>query len=403
MKTHHFGRPYLAIPGPSVAPDRVLNAMHRAAPNIYKGQMVDLAEGLMPDLRKVARTKGNVAIYIGNGHSAWEASLSNVLSRGDKVLVLATGYFGIGWHEAARALGIQTQLLDAGRHSGIDTDRVSEILRGDKFHEIKAVMAVHTDTATTVRNDIEALGAVIDTCNHPALLMVDCIASLACDPFEMDAWGVDVTLAASQKGLMTPPGLSFVWFNEKAAAAHQNAGLVTPYWNWDDRARGAELYRKFDGTAPTQHLYGLREALDILLCEEGLEAAWARHRTLAQAVWAAIDVWGGAGAMELNVPDPSLRSSAVTSVRIEAPDGTRLRNWTEDRTGVTLGIGLGMSTPEDPDSDGFFRIAHMGHVNAHMTLGALASIQAALVALDIPHGQGALDAATNVIGSAWRT
>ena len=400
MNSQHFGRSYLAIPGPSVVPDRVLNAMHQASPNIYHGEIVDLADGLLPDLRKVARTKGDVAIYIGNGHSAWEASLSNVLSRGDTVLVLATGRFGLGWQEAALALGLDARLLDFGRHSGVDQERLSNALKADKSHKIKAVMATHTDTATTIRTDIAEIRACLDACNHPALLMVDCIASLACDPYEMDDWGVDVTLAASQKGLMTPPGLSFLWFSENAAEAHKTADLVTPYWNWEDRARGAELYRKFDGTAPTQNLYGLREALDILLYEEGLEAAWSRHETLARAVWAAVDKWGQDGTMKLNVAEPTLRSRAVTSVSIKAPDGTRIRTWTEEKTGVTLGIGLGMDSPDDPQSDGFFRIAHMGHVNAHMTLGALSSIQTAMVALDIPHAEGALDAAINVIGSA---
>jgi len=398
--TLNFGRTYVAIPGPSVVPDRVLNAMHRPSPNIYEGPLHDLADTLYPDLRAVARTNNSVAIYIGNGHSAWEASLSNTLSRGDRVLALATGVFGHGWCEAAVGLGARVDLLDFGRCAGIDIDQFSEALKADKSHEIRAVLATHTDTATSVRNDIAALRACLDTCGHPALLMVDCIASMACDPFEMDLWGVDVAIAGSQKGLMTPPGLSFVWFNEKAANAHKRADMVTPYWNWTPRVNAPEFFRKFDGTAPVQHLYGLREALDMLLNEEGLEASWKRHELLARAVWTALDHWGQGGPIEMNIAQDHLRSHAVTSVRIGSPHGKDLRRWVEQKAGVTLGIGLGMATEDDPDSDGFFRIAHMGHVNAHMTLGVLGVIKAGLIALEIPHGSGGLAAAAKIVGQA---
>jgi alanine-glyoxylate transaminase / serine-glyoxylate transaminase / serine-pyruvate transaminase len=393
------GRPYLAIPGPSVAPDRVLNAMHQPSVNIYEGPLHAMADTLFPDLKAIARTNSNLALYIGNGHASWEAALSNVFSRGDRALVLATGTFGIGWGEAAQGLGIDVETLDFGRRRGIDLDQVAATLRADTAHNIKAVMATHTDTATTVCNDIKALRECIDTTGHPALLMVDCIASLGCDRFEMDAWGVDVAVAASQKGLMTPPGLCFVWFSDKADKAHENADLTTPYWNWTTRAQSPELFRKFGGTAPVQHIFGLREALDML-AEEGIEAVWARHAKLAQAVWAALDCWGAGGPIEMNIAEAALRSNAVTSVRIGAPDGTRLRKWLENNAGVTLGIGLGMGTDDDPNSDGFFRIAHMGHVNAHMVLGVLATLQAGLVALDIPHGKGALEAATRIVATA---
>lgn len=394
------GRPYLAIPGPSVAPDRVLNAMHRAAPNIYEGPLHEMVDTLYPDLKAVARTKGDVAIYIGNGHAAWEASLCNTLSRGDKVLVLATGRFGEGWAEAARGLGIDVTLLDFGRQSPVDPARLAEALKADTGHEIRAVLTVHADTATSVLNDIAAIRQAIDDCGHPALLMVDCIASLGCDRFEMDGWGVDVMVAASQKGLMVPPGLSFVWFSEKAKAAHQRAGLVTPYWNWTPRANSDMFYQKFCGTAPTHHLFGLRESLTMLVHEEGLEAAWERHAILARAVWAALAAWSEGGPVGLNIGNAAHRSNAVTSVHVGAPDGTRLRRWVEENTGVTLGIGLGMNTEDDPNSDGWFRIAHMGHVNAHMVLGVLGSIEAGLTALQIPHGGGALARAAAVMAEA---
>lgn len=394
------GRTYLAIPGPSVAPDRVLNAMHRAAPNIYEGPLHDMVDTLYPDLMRVAQSSGQAAIYIGNGHAGWEAALCNLFSRGDRVLVLANGTFGLGWANAARGLGIEVELLDFGRRDAADPDRLEQALRADRSGRFKAVLCVHTDTASTLRNDIRALRGAIDAAGHPALLAVDAIASLGCDRVETDDWGVDVLISSSQKGLMMPPGLAFLWFNARARACHESAGLNTPYWDWTPRTEGDSFYQKFCGTAPTQHLYGLREALDMLLNEEGLEAAWARHATLARAVWAALEAWGAGGPMEINVRDPERRSHSVTAVRIGAPHGTALRKWCEQRAGLTLGVGLGMQTDADPEGDGFFRIAHMGHVNAHMTLGALAVIDAGLKALGIPHGSGALDAAADVVAGA---
>ena len=380
-------------------PDRVLRAMHRASPNIYHGELIDMVPTIVRDLKSVARTAHQVAIYIANGHGAWEAALSNAFSRGDKVLALATGRFTIGWSEMAAKMGLDVEILDFGRRSDIDMARVAERLAADRDHEIKGIICVHVDTASSVRNDTPALRQTLDAAGHPALLMVDCIACLACDRFEMDAWGVDVMVTGSQKGLMTPPGLGFVYFNDKADRARETANCVTHYWDWRPRVEPAGFYQYFDGTAPTHHLYGLREALDMI-GEEGLEAIWARHATLARAVWAACEVWGEDGPLELNIADPAKRSDAVTALRIGAPHGTALRTWVEERAGLTLGIGLGMETPEDPKSDGFFRIGHMGHVNAQMVMGALGSIGAALKALGIPHGAGALDAAAEVISEA---
>ena len=393
------GRTYLAIPGPSVVPDRVLRAMHRAAPNIYTGELVELVPTIVRDLKAVARTRHHAAIYIGNGHSAWEASLANVFSPGDRALVLATGRFAPMWGAMAGALGVECETLDFGKRNAIDPDRVAEALAADTDRRIKAVLAVQVDTATSARNDVAALRRVLDEAGHPALLMIDCIASLGCDRFEMDEWGVDVTVAASQKGLMTPPGLGFVFFNERADRARDEAACVTRHWDWRPRTRPEGFYQHFDGTAPTHHLYGLREALDII-AEEGIEVVWERHRKLARAIWAAFEAWAEDGPVELNVAEPAGRSHAVTSVRIGAPHGTDLRNWLETRAGVTLGIGLGMVEPDDPAWHGFFRVGHMGHVNAHMVMGVLGTIQAGLHALGIPYGPGALDAAAAEIATA---
>ena len=301
----------------------------------------------------------------------------------------------------ARGQGIAPEILDFGKRAAVDPDRVEAALRADRDHEIRAVLATHVDTSTSVRNDIAGLRAVLDATGHPALLMADCIASLACDRFEMDAWGVDVMVAASQKGLMVPPGLGFVFFSERAAAARARLDPVSRYWDWTRRARPEMFYEYFGGTAPTHHLYGLRAALD-LIAAEGIEAIWQRHEVLARAIWAACETWGETGPLELNIADPALRSRAVTALRIGAPHGSALRAWVQEHTGVTLGIGLGMAEPGDPAWHGFFRIGHMGHVNAHMILGALGAIEAGMQALDIPHGRGGLAAAAEAVaqGSA---
>ncbi len=387
------GRPYLAIPGPSVVPDRVLAAMHRPAPNIYEGALLEMVETLWPDLKTVAQTKAHVALYISNGHGGWEAANTNVFSRGDAALVLATGRFGIGWGESMRELGVGVEVLDFGRSAPADLARVAEALKADRAHRFKAVALTHVDTASTAKNDVAAIRRLLDDLGHPALLMVDCIASMGCDEFRMDDWGVDVAVAASQKGLMVPPGLSFVWFSDKAREVGRGADLRTPYWDWERRAFGGMFYQYFGGTAPTHHLFGLRESLTMLVHEEGIEAAWARHARLARAVWAAGEAWSREGDFRLNIVTPAARGHAVTAMRLASPDGTRLRRWCEHEGGVTLGIGLGMAEPGTPEADAFFRLAHMGHVNAHMVLGALSVMQSGMAALSIAHGSGALEAA----------
>ncbi|SFB00194.1 alanine-glyoxylate transaminase / serine-glyoxylate transaminase / serine-pyruvate transaminase [Poseidonocella pacifica] len=396
MSLRH-GRPYLAIPGPSVVPDRVLAAMHAPAPNIYEGALVDMVAGMIPELRQVARTAHHVAIYVSNGHGAWEAALSNVLSPGDRVLVLSTGQFAHGWAEVAQGVGAEVDILEFGKQAQVDPARVEAHLRADG--DYRAVLVTHVDTSTSIRNDVGAVRKALDAAGYDGLLMADCIASLACDRFEMDAWGVDIMVAASQKGLMVPPGLGFVFFSPKAATVRAAMPRVSKYWDWIPRADPEFFYQYFGGTAPTHHLLGLRASLDMI-AEEGIEAIWARHATLTRAIWAAVDAWGKEGPLELNVADPALRSHAVTALKIGAPYGTALREWVEREAGVTLGIGLGMAPPGDPEWHGFFRIGHMGHVNAHMILGMLGTIEAGLGALQIPHGAGGLSAAVQVISAA---
>ena len=387
---------YLAIPGPSVIPDAVLRAMHRASPNIYEGELVDLTYNLIPRLKNVARTSGHVAIYICNGHGTWEASLANMANRGDRVLVASTGRFAHGWAQTAKSMGIDVDLIEFGNAAPVDPDQIETKLRGFAADHYRAVLLTHVDTSSSVRNDVAAVRRAIDASGSSALLAVDCVASLGCDRFEMDAWGADVMISASQKGLMVPAGVGFVYFNDRAAQRQKTLDYVSWYWDWAPRVKPELYYQLFCGTAPTHHLYGLDAALGMIEAE-GLENVWHRHKVLANAIWAAIDQWGTKGAMRMNIADPALRSHAVTALHLGGPDGLNLRRWTQDTAGLTLGIGLGMSTPDDPKGDGFLRFGHMGHVNAQMIMGLLGTVQAGLCALEIPHGSGAVDAAAGII------
>lgn len=390
------GRLHMALPGPSVMPDAVLQAMMRPAPDIYSDELRVLTEGLVRDLKYVAQTQHQVAIYIANGHGVWEASLSNVVQPGDKVLAPVMGVFGFGWAAMAQKLGVEVELIDHGRQTPIDPEQVRAALLADKGQKIKAVLAVHTDTSTSLRSDIKALRQVLDEVGHPALLMADCVASLGCDEMHMDKWGVDVLISASQKGLMVPPGLGFVWFNDRAMAARQALARVSGYWDWQPRVEPEIFYQYFGGTAPTHHLYALEVALGMIKAE-GIEAVWARHKALAQAIWAGVEHWDSP--LALNVADPAQRSHAVTTVKIGAPEGDRLRHWCSSNAGVTLGIGLGMGTEADPTGAGVFRFGHMGHLNATMVLGMLGSVEAGLDALGIAHNPGGVAAAARIISA----
>jgi len=390
-----YGHTLLSIPGPSMVPNRVLNAMHRPSPNIYEGELLDMTDTVFRDLKAVARTKKKLAMYITNGHGAWEAALVNTMSEGDTVLVLETGHFSRAWGDMAIALGLNIENINFGTTSDVDPNILEERLRADRQGQIKGVLMVQTDTASSVKNDVAAVKQVLELLGHQALLMVDCIASLGCDRFEMDEWGVDVMVAASQKGLMTPTGISLVFFGENASRRRDNLERISPYWDWKPRSDAEYFYRNFCGTAPTHHLFGLREALNILVLEEGIENAWNRHGTIASAVWAAVDAWGED--IRLNIVDPNKRSCAVTTVHTGAGVAKRLRHWCEEEAGVTLGIGLGLAPPGPEGLDSIFRIGHMGHVNVPMIIGTLGAIDAGLKSLKVRGGSGALDAATTAL------
>lgn len=381
------GHPVIAIPGPSPVPHRVLRAAHQASPDIYGEDLFALNANVMAQLKRLAGTTANLAPYIGNGHAAWEAAAANLFSPGDVALVICSGHFGRGWAQHLEAMGVAVERMDF-LNSPPDPDRIAERLAQDTAHVIKALLVCQIDTASACTADIPAIRAAMG--DHPALLVVDAIAALGCAPMMMDDWGVDVLIAASQKGLMCPPGASFVWFSDKAAARPRTT-LTTPYWDWNQRATADALWRWWGGTPPVQQLFALDEALRMILDEEGLFAVWARHAALARTVWAAADVWAqGNPGIRLSVADPALRAASVTAMRLPGADG--LRAWLAEHCGVTLGVGLGSE-----DAANALRVAHMGHTNAPMIMGVLGCMQAGLTALGIPHGSGALEAAATVL------
>ena len=383
------GREFLSIPGPTNVPDAVLAAMQRPAIDIYSGDMLEITRSLHADLSKVFRTDSRVYIYAANGHGGWEAALSNVLSRGETVLVLESGLFAVGWGDMAKIMGVKVDVLKGDLRRAVSPEAVTQRLEADTDHEIKAILVVQIDTASGVVNDIPAIRRAIDAARHPALLMVDAVASLGCMPFEMDAWGVDVAMSGSQKGLMTPPGLAFVAGNERAHAAHQKADLRTRYWDWTFRD-GEAHYQKYGGTPPEHLLFGLRKALDLLLAE-GLDHAARRHALLAEATRQAVDRWAEARALAINATRTAERASSITCVLTPDRNPQPLLDYCRNRCGVVLGVGIG------PLSGRAFRIAHMGHVNAPMVIGTLGAVEMGLTALGIPHGAGGVQRAVDYL------
>jgi len=383
------GKEFLMIPGPTNVPEEVLRAMHRPAIDIYEGPLVEATDFCQTRLKQLFRTEGKTYIYAANGHGAWDAALCNTLKRGDKILVLESGLFALGWGTAAGMLGLEAEILPGGYDRAVDPAALEARLKADTAHEIAAILVVQIDTASGVWNDIAALRKAIDAAGHPALFMVDTIASLGCVPFEMDAWGVDVALTGSQKGLMSPPGLSFVAAGPKADRAHETADLKTFYTDWTFR-QGEIHYQKYCGTPPEHQLFAFQKALELLF-GEGLEKVWHRHALLGEATRRAVAVWAEGGALRFNIADPHARSNSVTVALFENGEAEALRTFTKEVCGVTIGGTIGGLHGKG------IRIAHMGHVNAVMLLGTLSSIELGLQKLGIPHGRGGVQAAMDYL------
>ncbi|WP_339713082.1 aminotransferase class V-fold PLP-dependent enzyme [uncultured Sneathiella sp.] len=384
------GRQFLSIPGPTTVPDEVLAAMHRPAIDIRKGELVDVTAAIKDGLRMISKSDGTPFIYIANGHGAWEAALSNVLNRGDKVLVLESGSFAVGWGQTGGTMGLDVEILPGSWQRAVNVDALEARLKEDKSGDIKAVLVVQVDTATSVVNDISAIRRAIDNVGHDALFMVDTIASLGTMDFRMDEWGVDVTVTACQKGLMMSPGVSFVIANKKALARHETANLRTAYWDWTSRL-GPEHYQNYAGTPPVHMLFGLQKAFEMIKAE-GLEAIFLRHQLLAEATRMAVKKWSEGGEFSFNILNPAERANSVTTV-LAANDKSldAVHKYCSEKCGVVVGVGISQLSGKA------LRIAHMGHINAPMLMGTLSAIEMSMKAQDIPHGSGGVQAAIDYL------
>ncbi len=384
---------FLMTPGPTNIPERIQAAMNRPALEYAGPEFLDLSMGVHEDLKKLFRTDSEVFIYSANGHGAWEAAISNTLSPGDTVLVPGTGQFSMGWSDMAETHGVNSIYLENDWRNGIDPSEIEQKLRDDTAHKIKAVLMVHTDTASSITSDIPAIRKTMDAAGHPALLIVDTIASLITTEYRMDEWGVDVTVAACQKGVMMPPGMSFTAANTKARKVSEENSTGRSYWDWSSR-RGPIHYTWYCGTGPINMVFGLREAIDMIL-EETLEGAAVRHQRLADATRAAVWKWGEAGTMELNAQVATQAANGVTTIRVdESIDVDVLQALLREEFGVALGHGLGQLNGKT------FRIGHMGYCNEPMILGALGSVEAAFKMLGIAHGEGGVMAAVKSLAEA---
>ena len=378
---------FLQTPGPTNIPFRVLNAMNRPAVEFLGPDFVDFSKQLFVDLKTVFKTDGDVIIYAANGHGAWEAALTNTLAPGDKVLIPETGRFALSWSYMADKFGIKCEILENDWRHAIDPADVEARLGADTGHEIKAVLLVHTDTGTGITSDVAGVRAAMDAAKHPALLLVDTIASLLTTDYRMDEWGVDVTIAAGQKGLMLPPGLGFCGVNAKALAVADANRTPRNYWDWRERMDPNEFYKAFCGTAPEHLMFGLREALDMI-AEEGEDAIFARHFRLSRSVHAAIDCWAEGGALENNAVIPEQRSNSVTTIRVdEKYNPMDIREICRERFNTGLGNGMGKIINTS------FRIGHMGDLNEPMIFGTIGAVEASLKLCGIPYGAGGVEAA----------
>ncbi|MDE0919747.1 MAG: aminotransferase class V-fold PLP-dependent enzyme [Arenicellales bacterium] len=380
------GRHFLQIPGPTNVPDRVLNAIQQPTIDHRGPGFRDLTADVLNGLGQVFQTRSKVVVFPSSGTGAWEAALVNTLSAGDRVLMYETGHFAQLWYGIAERLGLDAQLLPGDWRHPVDSVAIGEALAKDVEHCIKAVCVVHNETSTGAMSDVAAVRAVIDETRHPALLMVDTISSLASIDFRHDEWGVDVTVGGSQKGLMLPPGLGFNAVSDKALAASLGANLPRAYWNWQDML-DANNNGFFPYTPATNLLYGLREALSMLL-DEGLENVFERHRRLAEATRCAVAAWQ----LELLCLDSAARSHSLTAVQLpEGADADAFRATVLERFNMSLGNGLGRLAGR------VFRIGHLGDFNDLMLIGTLGGVEMGLAASGIAYQRGGVTAAMDYL------
>ena len=386
-----IGRHQLQIPGPTPVPERILNAMSRQMLDHRGPQFQEFGSKLLADIRPLFKTENPVMIFPSSGTGAWEASLVNTMSPGDRLLVVETGQFAVLWRTMAEKLGLQPETMATDWHRGADPDAIEARLKKDKSHDIKAVCVVHNETSTGARTRVEDIRRAIDAARHPALLLVDAVSSIAAMDYRHDEWGVDVVVSGSQKGLMMPPGLSFTGVSPKALAARKSAQMPRSYWSWDDMlAMNANGF--FPYTPATGHLYGLAEAL-VMLFEEGLDNVFARHERLAAAVRSAVQAWG----LDIWCRDPKAHSPAVTAVAVpEGHNADAFRKLVLETFNMSLGTGLNKLAGKA------FRIGHLGYTNELTVLSALAGVEISLDLAGIPHQKGGVDAAMAYLAGTLR-
>ena len=382
------GRHFLQIPGPTNVPDRVLRAIDNPTMDHRGPAFGEMSRGLLADIKKVFKTDNHVIIYPASGTGAWEAALVNTLSPGDRVLMYETGQFATLWLNLAGRLKLEAEFVPGDWRHGVDPAAVEERLVADKAHEIKAVCMVHNETSTGVASRVAEVRAAIDRAKHPALFMVDTISSLGSIDYRHDEWKVDVTVAGSQKGLMLPPGLSFNAISDKALEASKLSELTKSFWAWDEMiATNATGY--FPYTPATNLLYGLREAVDMLL-EERLDNVFARHDRFAEATRRAVQAWG----LEVLCLEPKEYSSSLTAVLMpEGHSADAFRQSVLDNFNMSLGNGL------NKVADKVFRIGHLGDFNELMLMGTLAGVEMGLGIAGVPHQKGGVDAAMRYLES----
>jgi len=389
LDDHPSGRHFLQIPGPTNVPDRVLRALDHPTIDHRGPEFARLTLEILDGLKRVFQTSSPIVIYPASGTGAWEAALVNTLSTGDRVLMFETGHFATLWRKMADKLGLVVDFIPGDWRSGADAAIVESKLGADKAHAIKAVLVVHNETSTGVTTAIPPIRHAIDRAGHPALLMVDTISSLASIDYRHAEWGVDVTVAGSQKGLMLPPGLSFNAVSDKALAASKEARLPRSYWAWDDIiAMNRQGY--FPYTPATNLLYGLHEAIDMLL-GEGLPNVFARHDRHAEATRRAVRGWG----LEILCRNPSEYSSSLTAIMVpEGHDADAFRREALARYDLSLGTGLGRLAKK------VFRIGHLGFFNDLTLCGTLCGVEMALAASRVPHKSGGIAAALSFLAGA---
>ena len=380
------GRHFLQIPGPSNVPDRVLRAIDMPTMDHRGPEFAALGHAVLEGCQAVFQTTGPVIIFPGSGTGAWEAAIVNTLSPGDKVVMVETGQFATLWRQMAARLKLDVDFIPGDWRHGVDAAIIEQRLAADKAHAIKAVMVVHNETSTGVTSRILPVREAMDRTGHPALLMVDTISGLGSAEFKHDAWGIDVSVACSQKGLMLPPGLGFNAVSEKALAASKAGGMPRSYWDWADML-GPNKTGYFPYTPSTNLLYGLREAL-VMLQEEGLENVFARHRRHAEATRAAVRAWG----LEVLCLDPRDHSPVLTAVMMpEGHDADAFRATVLERYDMSLGTGLAKLKGR------VFRIGHLGDFNDLTLMGTLAGVEMGLHDAAVPHRQGGVAAAMDVL------